>query len=348
MAAFCKGMAEIVPSYRLLPRSVPRSFDRFPSFVRALREALRCRDRKARSSECCVAIPASVHKRADPLLYSQSYLMMQGLAVTWDNPDIQLSRNGVPVSSQQLDPDTEYDVEVRIWNGSYDAPALNLPVRLSFRSFGAGTALQPVGGVLVDLGAKGTPQCPAFARFKWRTPRTAGHHCLQASLIWPDDANPANNVGQENTLVGTPHSPAEFHFQLRNASAERRAFDLAPDSYQLPEPPRCDDDPSHAAAGGSGRLGRPASRRAESEQRWAAALRRHGRDLQGIEPRWSVAIEPARLELQPWQETTIRVLIASDDPGFSGRHAFNVACFATGADGIRRPAGGVTLYVERE
>src|SRR5688572_16425199 len=33
-------------------------------------------------------LPPSIHKRPDPLLYSQFFLMAQGLAVTWDNPDI--------------------------------------------------------------------------------------------------------------------------------------------------------------------------------------------------------------------------------------------------------------------
>ena len=32
-------------------------------------------------------IRPDVYRRADPMIYSQFYLMEQGLAVTWDNPD---------------------------------------------------------------------------------------------------------------------------------------------------------------------------------------------------------------------------------------------------------------------
>ena len=37
-------------------------------------------------NDCCIQLPPDVYKRADPLIYSQYYLMAQGLAVTWDNP----------------------------------------------------------------------------------------------------------------------------------------------------------------------------------------------------------------------------------------------------------------------
>ena len=89
--------------------------------------------------EECVKVPAPVYRRPDPLIYSQRYLMSQGLAVTWDNPDIQLFQAGVPVPSHTLAPATEYEIVARIWNGSTDAPAVNLPVRFSYLTFGIGT-----------------------------------------------------------------------------------------------------------------------------------------------------------------------------------------------------------------
>ena len=36
-----------------------------------------------------IKIPSHTYRRPDPLIYSQTYLMSQGLSVTWDNPDIQ-------------------------------------------------------------------------------------------------------------------------------------------------------------------------------------------------------------------------------------------------------------------
>src|SRR5450631_1557225 len=45
-------------------------------------------------------VPPWAYRQLDPLLYSQPYLQSLGLAVTWDNPDIQVelpSAPGVPV-----------------------------------------------------------------------------------------------------------------------------------------------------------------------------------------------------------------------------------------------------------
>src|SRR5215212_9149113 len=36
----------------------------------------------------CGRIPDPLIRRPDPCIYSQTYLMAQGLPVTWDNPDI--------------------------------------------------------------------------------------------------------------------------------------------------------------------------------------------------------------------------------------------------------------------
>jgi hypothetical protein len=53
----------------------------------------------------------------------------------------------------------------------------------------------------VSLGVKGTPQGVATAELDWTTPATPGHYCIQVSFSWPDDLNPNNNLGQENTQV---------------------------------------------------------------------------------------------------------------------------------------------------
>ena len=77
------------------------------------------------------------------MIYCQQYLMSQGLAVTWDNPDVHLELGGVPVNLHDLKPNTTYDVFARIWNNSLDAVVVNMPVEFSFLSFGIGTSEDP-------------------------------------------------------------------------------------------------------------------------------------------------------------------------------------------------------------
>jgi hypothetical protein len=86
--------------------------------------------------------------------------MAQGLAVTWDNPDVTIELSGVPVDAHDLKPATTYDVIARVWNSSTDAPAVGLPVLFSYLSFGISTTRIPIpGATLVDLGVKGSPNC---------------------------------------------------------------------------------------------------------------------------------------------------------------------------------------------
>ena len=170
--------------------------------------------------------------------------MKMGLSVTWDNPDIEIFRGGVPVAPFALLPATDYDVRIRVWNGSYDAPALNLPVALSYLSFGIGVSSTAIATGKADLDVKGGPLEPAFTSIPWKTPPLAGHYCLQALLIWPDDANPDNNLGQKNVQVGTAHSPAVFDIQVHNDAGIARAFTFEVDQYVIPPLAPCSDQAS--------------------------------------------------------------------------------------------------------
>jgi len=273
------------------------------------------RERRVVKSRCVpISEPAFVHP--DPLIYSQSDLMSRGLAVTWDNPDIQLYRGGAPVPSSHLDPDTEYEIVARIWNNSTEAPILGLPVTFSVMSFGIGAKNEPIGQTGVNLGVKGGPDHPAFARLTWRTPREPGHYCIEVLLEWLDDANPANNRGQENTTVGKLHSPAKFEFLVRNATMEPHAYRLEVDTYRIPELPPCD----------------------QPQGGWET---RHSRRAYAIPPGWSVRVDPGEVPLLPGEERTIRIDVEAPE-GFRGRQQFNVNAFHDG-DLL---AGGVTLYVE--
>ena len=191
----------------------------------------------------CINSDHPALRRPDPCIYSQPYLMGLGLPVTWDNPDIVLLLNGVVVPEFGLLPNTAYEVEATIWNNSFNAPVVGMPVEFSFLSFGVATTSTPIGTTIVNVGAKGTPNHPAKTRIKWVTPATGGHFCIQAKLTWADDMNQANNLGQNNVDVAVASSPAHFEFQLRNTRGETRRFTLVADTYTPLELPDCDDAP---------------------------------------------------------------------------------------------------------
>jgi hypothetical protein len=268
----------------------------------------------------CVLINDPAFVRPDPMIYDQYYLAGLGLAVTWDNPDIQLYLNGTPVSSDLLLPGTTYEVVAQIWNNSTDAPVVGLPVVFAFLEFGVGTTSVPVGTTQIDLGVKGGPNCPAYANMLWTTPTTPGHYCLQVLLQPADDTNPQNNLGQENTNVGTAHSPAVFTFRLRNDTDQRQTYRFALDAY-VPGTP----DPCGAT---------------NNAQDRAARIARHRRDAQPIPSGWDVNLNPDTPTLDPGDSAIITVT-AAPPAGFLGNQVLNLNAFhATGL------AGGVTLTVQ--
>jgi hypothetical protein len=298
----------------------------------------------------CQVIPPDVYKRPDPLIYSQQYLMSQGLAVTWDNPDIQLydvAAGFLPVSSHELKAAREYEIRATIYNGSTDAPAIGLPVEFSYLSFGISTTSTFIGSTSVDLQVKGAPGHPATAATRWVTPAAPGHYCIQVRLIWADDANPANNLGQENTDVGAAHSPAVFTFPVGNPGAAPQHLRLLADAYTLPEPIDCDElerrKHEHEKGKGRGGKGRNGDGRNGTQEEWCRELwRRHARDGFAVPAGWSVQIVPPELDLPAGGEQTVTVTV-EPPPGFSGSEAINVNAL----DDLDRLVGGVTLYVTR-
>jgi hypothetical protein len=273
---------------------------------------------------CITTTHPSVH-RPDPCIYSQAYLLQLGLPVTWDNPDILLRKGGVIVPEGQLSPNTLYEIEATIWNNSYDAPVAGLRVDVSFLSFGVGAASTPIATTFVDLGVKGSVHHPAKARVPWTTPATAGHYCIQVLLSWVDDANPNNNLGQNNVNVAAAASPAEFQFPLRNPFGRASRFKFTVDTYRLAEPDPCDKTPILKET------------RAERIRRIAAKLK----EGISIPPGWDVQISPEEASLDPGQEVTVAVSI-TPPASFIGEQPFNLDAFADGA-----AAGGVTLIVTK-
>jgi hypothetical protein len=300
----------------------------------------------------CQVIPPDVYKRPDPLIYCQQYLMSLGLAVTWDNPDIQLYEVGPPlkaVSSSELKAGTEYEIHATIHNGSTDAPAIGLPVEFSYLSFGIGTVSNWIGATSVDLHVKGSPQEPVVARMLWRTPDAAGHYCIQVKLVWADDSNPNNNLGQENTNVGQAHSPALFDFDTHNGTRRSRDVTLIADMYQIPDPVDCNELAGREKPYRRGHEPQKTDQMTPEEldaarRSWCVEMaREHDPEKFPIAPGWKVEIEPNQFTQAPDETTTIKASITPPD-GWTGTQAVNVngRDTATGA-----PLGGVTLYVKR-
>ena len=277
-------------------------------------------------------VPSTVYRRPDPLIYSQQYLMSQGIAVTWDNPDVHLEKDHVPVPSHALEAGTDYEIVARVWNGSTQAPAVGLPVRFSYLEFGIGTVSHPIGVTHVDLPVKAAPGSPTIARFPWITPTTAGHYCIQIELIWPDDANPANNLGQENTDVTALNSPrASFVVPVRNERPTRRAIQLELDAYELGRPLPCPPPREQGAP--------PPGEREQAERRRRARAR-HVWGAHPLPEGWAAAIEPKELVMAPGERAEVQVSVTAPD-GFAGRQGFNLNAFAG-----KQLAGGVTLIAE--
>ncbi len=291
---------------------------------RCLRQAPRRPDEPTPSDSGVV--PEWAVRDADPLIYSQPWLLARGLAVTWQNPDVHLelpSAPGVAVDTWQLAPDTVYDVFARVWNGSTEGPVAGLPVRFSYLDFGIGGVSVPIADDEVNLPVKGAAGTPAIASVAWRTPPAPGHYCLQVLLDWPYDADPGNNLGQHNVEVKALNSPqAAFIVPVRNHG--RRPIDvrLTVDAYALQplrpcEPPEPDRDPDHVR-------------------------RAHGPEAHPVPEGWTVALGEAGQGVPLQAGETADVTVTMTAPvGFAGRQAINL----NGWDG-NRLLGGVTLIAE--
>ena len=304
----------------------------------ALQRLRACLDRcrlpgrlKKTATSRCIKVSDPAFKRPDPMIYDQYYLMSQGIAITWDNPDIHIENGGVTVSPHLLKPGTVYDIVARIWNNSTEAPVVGLPVDFSYLSFGIGTQSHPVGQTKVNLGVKGGPNHPAFARVPWKTPDAEGHYCVQVSFNWVDDVNPNNNLGQTNIDVVAAHSPAEIVFQLRNNARQRREFRFEADGYAIPPPSPCSEQRPAAPTDRGTRL---------APGTITAVPARHSRRNATLPEGWTISFAPATPSLAPGEEITVRA-VADPPVSFHGRQPINVHAFD--AEG---PAGGITAYVD--
>jgi hypothetical protein len=284
---------------------------------------------REKSGPTKVHLPSTIHKKPDPLIYSQYYLFAQGLGATWDNPDISVTELPAPngtmasVSSHNLAPGHVYRIHALVHNGSIHSPCVGMPVVFSYLTFGIGTVATPIGATLVTVAVKGAIGEPNEAFIDWTTPSAPGHYCIQALLIWPDDSQPLNNLGQENVDVKKLNSPkATFQFPLRNDAPIARRFRFETDVYPPPVPPACPDVPVR-----------------DGGRQWDP-LAAHRRAAYPLPPTWSVDISLAGEHLLgPGEELQITAVVNVPET-LTVPRPINIHAFA---DGIL--AGGVTLYV---
>jgi hypothetical protein len=252
--------------------------------------------------------------------------------------------NGVPLSSDSLKKNHAYDVVATIYNNSTQAPAVGMPVYFSFLSFGVGTVSNPIGWTKVDLPVKGAPGHPALAKMQWITPNAEGHYCLQVLLVWSDDANPKNNLGQENTNVGVAASPATFKFPVRNDDTIRKQIKLNADAYVIPPPLPCNARPNPKDSDRK----YPDLKRTdvlipttEVDADWTLARARNRREAFPIPQGWKVSIHPETFDLDPGAHADVTVSI-EPPADFRGERPFNINATFGGT-----LLGGVTLKVRK-
>jgi hypothetical protein len=179
---------------------------------------------------------------------------------------------------------------------------------------------------VVDLGVKGGVQHPAIATMLWTTP-PAGHYCIIVDFQWVDDANPNNNIGQNNVNVVAATSPAAFTFTVRNQEPKGRSYRMEADTYTLPQPSDCSDK---------------TARSRDKTSRWKQVQDLHNRAAHPVPPGWTVDFAPPALTLLPDHEAVVSVAI-TPPAAFSGEQPFNI--HAVTDNGVY--AGGVTVYVTK-
>lgn len=162
----------------------------------------------------CVYFPGHLLRKPDPCIYSQFLLMQLDQPVTWDNPDVRILLGGVEQDSYDLTAGTTYNLEIVVHNSSRDKPAIGTAVHVRWIEFGAGAQTRhPIATLSVDV-----PLWPGtvLATTTWRTPDVPGHYCIEVELAHPDDGNPSNNRGWNNTQVHAANSPLERPIRVFN------------------------------------------------------------------------------------------------------------------------------------
>jgi hypothetical protein len=162
----------------------------------------------------CVYIPERISNRPDPCIYDQFLLMRLNQSVTWDNPDVALFLDGVEQYTYDLKAATKYRVVITVHNSSRDKAAIGTSVDVRWIEFGAGGQIRhPIQTLTANV-----PVWPGVAQVEtvWETPPTPGHYCIEVELAHPNDGNPANNIGWNNTQVKAAASQVRTPVRIFN------------------------------------------------------------------------------------------------------------------------------------
>ncbi len=274
----------------------------------------------------CVYVPGRLTDRPDPCIYDQFMLMALGLPVTWANPDVAILLGGVAQNTYDLIQSTPYEVVVTVHNSSRTRAAAGTRVDMTWTEYGAG------GGVPHAVGTHfvNVPVWPGVAKasFAWTTPATPGHYCLDAQLTHPDDADPSNNRGQNNTQVYAAHSQVSSPVRIFNAFLAQPPPPSALVAKRAPVPVHGNDVEITV-----------------DSYVFVDAIGKDADPDQMFAPRaaaWPARVEPARFTFDAGEAYRDVMLIvdAPDGPGPS--EVFNVSVRQGGS-----PTGGVTVTVER-
>jgi len=289
---------------------------------------------KRKTGDRCVYFPEDVSNRPDPCIYDQFMLMQLKLPVTWDNPDVAIFKGGVEQFTYDLTVDTEYDVAITVHNNSKEKEALGTHVEVRWIEFGAGA---PVRHFITSLIAD-VPVWPgtAVVHTPWRTPASPGHYCIEVELSHPKDANPANNLGWNNTQVKKAASQVRSPIRIFNRWVAGPPIDQRAAA-------RLD---AFASAQGPGRA--PPWNYVEIEVDSYVFADAYGDDAHPDvmfaprAPAWPVSVEPRlfAFDLGEAYRDVDLIVDAPDGPGHPEQ--FNVTAWQGGA-----PLGGVTVTVQR-
>lgn len=172
------------------------------------------KERKTPYGDPCVEFPGHILHKPDPCIYDQFLLMALKQPVTWDNPDVRIFLNGVEQNTYNLVTGTTYTVEITVHNSSRLKPADGTSVDVGWIEFGAGGQTRTgIATLSADV-----PVWPgtAVVTTDWRTPDVPGHYCIEVLLSHPNDGNPANNRGWNNTQVYAAHSQVNRPIRIFN------------------------------------------------------------------------------------------------------------------------------------
>jgi hypothetical protein len=134
--------------------------------------------------------------------------------VTWDNPDVKIFFNGVEQYTYDLTANTQYDLEITIHNSSREKPALGSRIDVKWVEFGAGGHIRhAISSHLIDVPVWPNVQ---VVHTTWRTPASPGHYCIEVDIDHPDDGNPSNNRGWNNTVVKAAASEVQVPIRIFN------------------------------------------------------------------------------------------------------------------------------------